>query len=139
MGKFNNSNIHNKYSDWHWRMIDKDEKYRRLYVCDIDRIWIEYDFKKESVVAVIDIKYENTNDGLTPTEKGIYDWFMNNGVGCFIVYINREFTKFRVVSLRDRKEKIFGEIEYADWLLSLRGNPYYFPGTPIQPRLSTAF
>ena len=139
MGKYINSDIHNRYSDWHWNLIEIDKKYKRLYCADIDRFWIEYDFYKKAVIAVQDLKYEGTNDGITATEKGIYDWFISKDVPCYIIFITRDFEKFRVVSYKNETEIKFDGIGYADWLLSLRGDPYNFPGTSIQNRLSTEF
>jgi len=136
MGKFNNSNIHQKYSDWHWKMIEKDEKYKRLYVSDIDRIWCEYDFNRKEVIAAIDLKYEYSSDGTTATENAIYDWFISKGVKCYVVFINQDFNRFRVVDIHNGTEKIFDEFEYADWLLSMRGKDYIFPGTPIQQKMN---
>lgn len=119
MGKYPNSELHNKYSDWHWKLTEKDEKYKRLYVADIDRLWIEYDFDSEEIVGVIDIKWDDSIDTLTPTENGIYNWFRRHGVRVYTVYINKNFTKFRVVNNKG-KEIVFSEYEYANWLLSWR-------------------
>ena len=131
MGKFNNSDIHGKYSDWHWYLTKKDQKYRRLYVSDIDRLWIEYSFKKSEIVGIFDIKYEHSEgskiDAYTATEKGIYEWFEKNNAKVYIVYIDREFTRFRVRRFVNNKEKIFSSDEYANWLLSLRNeNDTYY-------------
>lgn len=123
MGKYPNSEIHNKYSDWHWELVKIDDKYRRLYVADVDRLWIEYDFKLRKVIAIIDIKWDNSGDGMTTTEAAIYEWFESVGAYYYIVYIDRSFTVFRVVNCRGL-EKEFTGIEYADWLLSLRTSDY---------------
>jgi len=119
MGKYPNSDIHNKYSDFHWGLIEYDNRYKKLYTCDIDRLWIEYDFKKEEIVGILDIKYDENIDSLTPTENGVYKWFNKKGIRVFIVFINRAFTKFRIVNEKG-EEKLFNEIQYADFLLSLR-------------------
>lgn len=119
MGKYPNSNLHNQYSDWHWNLIKKDSKYKKLYVSDIDRLWIEYDFEKGEIVGVIDIKKEELLDSLTPTEKGIYQWFEKYNVKVFIVFINENFTRFTVINGKGRAI-ILESLEYADFLLSLR-------------------
>jgi hypothetical protein len=120
MGKHNNSKIHDKYSDWHWNLIYHDDKYKRLYVSDIDRLWLEYDFYRKEIVGVLDIKWEDSIDfSLTPTEKGIYDWFKDKNVDVYIVFIDREFTQFRVVNYLN-EERIYDSIGYANFLLSLR-------------------
>ena len=123
MGKYPNSEIHNLYSDWHWNLIKIDDKYKRLYVADIDRLWIEYDFELKSVIAIFDIKWEDADDGLTATEKGIYDWFLSKDVSYYIVYISRDFNTFKVHNSKGRV-RTFSSIAYADWLLSLRTEKY---------------
>lgn len=123
MGKYENSIIHNKYSDWHWKLVNINDKYKRLYTADIDRLWIEYDFMRKEVVAVIDIKWLNSSDGLTATEKGIYEWFEQKGAKVYTVYISCDFKKFIVFNSKGQK-KIFDSIGYADWLLSLRTTFY---------------
>jgi len=125
MGKYENSIIHNKYSDWHWNLVHINDKYKRLYTADIDRLWIEYDFKLKEVVAIIDIKWLNSGDGLTATEKGIYEWFEKKGARVYTVYISHNFDKFVVINSRGQK-KIFDSIGYADWLLSLRTSRYNY-------------
>jgi hypothetical protein len=122
MGKYKNSDIHQKYSDWHWQLIKKDEKYKRLYVADIDRLWIEYNFNVKAVVAIMDIKYSDSSraDGITATEKGIYDDFESKKYPVYIVFVNHTFTEFKVQRYISGESKIFNGIEYADWLLSLR-------------------
>lgn len=119
MGKYNNSEIHNRYSDWHWSMVNKDDRYKRLYVSDVDRLWFEYDFNKNEVVAVIDIKWLGVELGMTSTEKGIYEWLEKAGAKIYIVFINKDFTKFQVHNMKGQSKQ-FTETEYADWLLRLR-------------------
>lgn len=119
MGKYPNSEIHNMYSDWHWGMRDRDPKYKRLYVSDLDRLWIEYDFHGETIVAVVDIKWEGSGDTMTATEKGISDWLESKGAKHYVVYITKDFKHFRIVNSKGL-ECIKDDIGYADWLLSLR-------------------
>lgn len=118
MGKLPNSKIHELYSNWHWNLIDIDSKYKKLYTADIDRLWIEYDFDDEEIVGILDIKWEDSGDTLTPTEKGIHKWFEKREVKNFVVYINKEFTKFRVID--KTKQRTWNEIQFADFLLALR-------------------
>jgi hypothetical protein len=122
MGKLPNSKIHELYSDWHWSLVNIDQKYKRLYVSDIDRLWIEYDYATNAVVAIIDLKWEDSNDGFTPTEKGIYEWFERVGARYYIVYVSKDFSNFRVMN-SEHRQKMFSPTEYADWLLSLRSAP----------------
>lgn len=122
MGKYPNSEIHNKYSDWHWGLVKQDPKYKRLYVSDIDRIWIEYNFNKKAVVAIFDIKWEKSQDtGYTATEKGIYDWCCEQGAPVYIVYISDDFKIFTVHEYANPLNiKVMTDGAYADWLLTLR-------------------
>jgi len=131
MGKYPHSNLHNEYSDFHWQLIKLDYKYKRLYQADIDRLWIEYDFNRKEVVAIIDIKKERDllkeEFGFTPTEKGIYEWFEKKEAKVFIVYIKENFEKFYILPFKE-SDKIFileGKKKYADWLLSLRQHVNY--------------
>lgn len=120
MGKFPNSDIHGKYSDWHWELVKQNPKYRRLYVGDIDRLWLEYNFSREAVIAAFDIKWDGSEDaGLTATTKGIYEWLEKKGCQVFTVFITRDFQLFKVVDQSGKKLHMTST-EYADWLLSLR-------------------
>ena len=121
MGKYPNSKIHELYSDFHWKLIELDDRYKRLYTSDIDRLWLEYDFERREVVGVLDIKWMDSGDTITSTENGVYEWFVKKNVRIFIVYINKEFTKFQVINERGI-EKVFNPIQYAEFLLSLRNN-----------------
>lgn len=119
MGKFPESTIHGQYSDWHYQLIQKDAKYKKLYVSDIDRLWIEYDFNRNALVCVIDIKWEDSLDNLTATEVGIYKWFRNRGVDVYMVYISKDFSRFTVVDA-DGEEYTLSENDYAEWLYYMR-------------------
>lgn len=120
MGKFPNSDIHNKYSNWHWELTKLNPKYRRLYVGDVDRLWLEYDFSRDAVIAAFDIKWDGSEDaGLTATTKGIYEWLEKQGCQVFTVFITRDFKIFKVVDQNGNKRHMT-HIQYADWLLSLR-------------------
>jgi hypothetical protein len=124
MGKYSNSEIHNKYSDFHWNLIEVDEKYKKLYTCDIDRLWIEYDFSHNEIVGILDLKWLNSTDSITPTENGVYDWFRKHNVKVFTVFIDKSFTKFKV--LKDNENYwYFNKIQYADFLLALRSRRKY--------------
>jgi len=120
--------IHDKYSTWHRdRLQEISLKYKSLYMTDIDkliykpeiegyRLWIEHDYKRP--IAAMDLKWDFMNDIPTNGEKMIYNWLENKGLPCYIIYINEEFTKFEIK--RKEQSMIFTEIEYAEWLLSLR-------------------
>lgn len=123
MGKFENSDIHQRYSDWHWNLVKIHPKYKRLYVADIDRLWIEYDFNKNAIVAIMDLKYSyNGIDGVTATEEGIYEHFERLNIPVYLVYIDSMFKEFRVSKFGQNKFITYDSIGYADFLLSLRSS-----------------
>ncbi len=56
-GARSGSLIHGGYSNWHYGLRERDEKYKILYLSDIDRLWIEVDPKSQrKIVGVIDIQ-----------------------------------------------------------------------------------
>lgn len=125
MGKFPNSDLHARYSDFHWNLVKIDPKFKRLYCADIDRLWLEYDFKREAVVAVLDIKRERDlkreESGMTATEKGMYTWFEKNNASVFVVYISRDFQRFLIKPFKENYLYLISDqIKFGEWLLSLR-------------------
>ena len=87
---------------------------------DKDRMFIEFDLYGEDVVGAFDLKWANSGDTITATEKGIYDWHIKHDCPVYIVYISRDFSSFRVFKYRAGEIGRFTELAYADWLLSLR-------------------
>jgi len=125
MGKYPNSSIHAEYSDFHWNLVKIDPKFKRLYCADIDRLWLEYDFKREAVVAVLDIKkkrdLKKEESGMTATEKGIYTWFEKKDASVFVVYISKDFQQFFIKPFKENHLYLIdGQIKFGEWLLSLR-------------------
>ncbi|MFX0133040.1 MAG: hypothetical protein ACFFDN_05270 [Candidatus Hodarchaeota archaeon] len=118
MGKYPNSKIHELYSDWHFNLTRID-KYKILYQTDIDRLWVEYSFKFDTIIGIIDLKWEGSEDEITPTEEAVYNWFKKHKVSVWIVYITKDFKQFRVKSPKG-DEEIYNEIQYAEFLLWLR-------------------
>jgi len=125
MGKYPPSELHNKYSDFHWKLGQLDPRFKRLYCADIDRAWLEYDYDKKAVVAVTDMKWKSDlyyeEMGLTSTEMGIYSWFERMGARVFIVYISHDFDEFIIRPFSESNlYKVKGAVPYGEWLLSLR-------------------
>ena len=131
MGKYPASLIHDKYSEWHYNhlMAINYEKYKYLGLADIDnliykpevegyRLWIEHDFKKP--LAAMDLKWEGGIDSITKGEVIIYNWLEDKKLPCYIVFITFDFLEFRIKRWITSVERKLNEIEYADWLLSLR-------------------
>ncbi len=86
-GARSGSLIHGGYSNWHYGLRERDEKYKILYLSDIDRLWIEVDPKSQrKIVGVIDIKY-----------KGAFV--------TFIVHNNREVAEHETTVEKGRKWK----------------------------------
>lgn len=127
MGKYKNSDLHNEYSDWHWNLTKLDDKYKKLYVSDLDRLWCEYDYKGNTIVGVQDIKTIKESGycmNLSPTEYRVYKWFLEKGSRVDIVYISDDFERFTIREFRtDKSDRFYtldGAEAYADWLLELR-------------------
>jgi hypothetical protein len=120
MGKYTNSDIYNRYSDWHYDLIKKNQKYKDLFMCDIDRFFIEVDKDKKLAIAAFDLKYDNNIDTVSFTEEILYKWLEKNGCRVYIIYISKDFKIFKVQRFNFLEKYILSEIQYADWLLRLR-------------------
>ena len=120
MGKFKNSDIHDRYSNWHWKLAEKNEEYKSLFMSDIDRIFVEVDIDGNAVLAAFDLKYDNGYDNVSSTEEVLYKWLDKVGVRCYIVYISQDFSNFKVLRFADNKIVNMTEQEYANWLVKLR-------------------
>jgi len=111
MGKYGPSDLHDKFSDWHWKKCA-----RGAYLTDIDRIWMEQ--REGKPVAIYDLKKEtkNTSDPPTRTEIIAANWFEEKGVPYYLVYIREDFTKFILYRHLKRKRRIFTENEMINWI-----------------------
>jgi len=120
-GKYAGSQLHGEYSHWHYGLREKGEKYKSLCLTDIDRLWVEVDVKRGSIVGVVDIKkHEGKDEEPTISEKIIYNWFNDRLVRVYIVFIHKNFEKFTVRNFRTGEEETLTRREYADWLLYWR-------------------
>ena len=120
MGKFRNSDIHDRYSDWHWKLAEKKEEYKTLFMSDIDRVFVEIDLDGNAVLAAFDIKYDEGIDHVSKTEEVLYKWLEKVGVRCYVVYISQNFSNFKVLRYVDNKTINMTAEQYADWLVKLR-------------------
>jgi hypothetical protein len=113
MGKFDNSELHNWYSDWHWERCDRDS-----WVTDIDRVWVE--MGKRDPIAVMDIKtLTDFENGATFQEKLLMDWFEAHGVPCYVVGIGRDegrAVEFRVLRWQSNQMRKMMPEEYVEWI-----------------------
>jgi len=132
MGKYPNSPIHDMYSHFHYKLIEIDSRFKKAYVSDIDRIWIEHDYDNGPALGVIDLKwiheYDDGRDAITSAEKCIYDWFESKGVSVYIVYVQdgekgdeKNWDEFIIRRYRENDcWLIEGKQKYGEWLMSLR-------------------
>lgn len=127
MGKYENSELHNQYSDFHWGLGEINPAFKKLYVSDLDRVWAEFDFKGNKVVGIQDIKTmkeANYCMRLSPTEYGVYQWGAEAGAQVSVVYISEDFQRFTIRSFVDGKSDSFFTLhsaeEYGWWLLAQR-------------------
>lgn len=111
MGKYGPSDLHDKFSDWHWEKCD-----RGAYMTDLDRVWMEQ--RSDEPVAIYDLKKESgdTFDPPTRTEIIAAEWFEEKGVPYYLVYIREDFTKFILYRHLTRKRRIFTENEMINWI-----------------------
>lgn len=126
MGKYPNSDLHDKYSNWHWNLTKKHSKYKCLETTDIDKsYWIEYvwhpkyEYMAEPTM-VIDLKWMHKNDSITVGERGVYNWFLSMNIPVYIIRINQEFTEFKVVNYNTKESQYMEELEFANFLLQKR-------------------
>ena len=113
MGKYPHSPLHGLFSDWHWKKCARD-----ACLTDIDRIWMEQ--RKREPVAVYDIKNETKNktDSPTNTEKILANWFEDNGIPYYLVYIRKDFSRFIVYRPRTYERKVYPEYDMINWINS---------------------
>jgi len=110
VGKYPNSSIHNKYSDFHIKEI---APYCSL--TDIDRIWVEC--RKGKIAAFIDLKYFG-EDTITETEKIVYKE-LKRIAPVYFVYLNYGFDKFIIYEYGVKSKKEFSKEQYINWVQQL--------------------
>jgi len=120
MGKYTNSDIYNRYSNWHYNLTRVNPKYNDLYMTDIDRLFIEIDKDKKLVIAAFDLKYNNNIDIVSFTEEILYKWLEKNNCRVYIIYMSKDFKIFKVQRFGFTEKHTLSEFQYADWLLKLR-------------------
>lgn len=126
MGKYQNSDLHAIYSDWHYRLIEAHPQYKKLWCTDIDRLWVEVDDEHRDIVAVCDLKWDGGQDSVTLAESITYEFFQKNKVPVFVVWCKRDpdmphvITSFRVCLYGTEKVWQLSPMKYADFLLKLR-------------------
>jgi hypothetical protein len=131
MGKYENSEIHDRYSDWHYNLTKIDPKYNILTCTDIDttyteegrvgRYWMEIDWELKKTICVMDLKWMDSDDNVTETAEIAYVWFESKGLPVYIVWIQRDFKLFKVSRFgSENPAKEMNELKYANFLLALR-------------------
>lgn len=113
MGKFSNSELHDRYSDWHWKNCDRDS-----WVTDIDRLWVE--MGKHDPIAVMDLKtVADFHSGVTFQEKLLMDWFERLLVPCYVVGIVQDGSNikgFWVLRWQSNDLRVMAPQEYITWI-----------------------
>jgi len=112
VGKYPNSSIHAKYSDFHIKEIAP-----YCSMTDIDRIWVEC--RKNKIVAFIDLKYFG-EDTITETEKIVYRE-LKKIAPVYFVYLNYGFDKFIVYEYGTKNKNEFSKEQYINWVQELGG------------------
>ena len=82
MGKYNNSDLHNRFSDWHCQKCEKSAT-----MTDIDRLWVEE--RNSEIVMVMELKYFDEFGGgfLKLSQDIVKVFFEENGVPFVVVKI----------------------------------------------------
>jgi len=139
MGKYPNSRIHAKWSDWH-----KSKCNSNAYLTDTDltfkqdadirqRLWLWSQRKGWPKVfppiAVADIKWLDGIDKIQEIEIEQAIWYESVGVRWFTIWISEDFSYFKVIRHETGEQREFTEKEMIRWIN--RGLPYlnYIPKT----------
>ena len=127
MGKYPDSKLLTKYSDWHWNKCA-----RRTYVIDQDigivfqpftyRLWVELRDIENAIkpIAVFDIKsFSELTKPITKCSSVWYDWLIEKQMPVYLIYTDMELKEFQVKSYPEGEIKSMTEIEYIQWLDNL--------------------
>jgi hypothetical protein len=127
MGKYPDSILLSKYSDWHWNKCS-----RRTYAIDQDigivyqpfayRLWIELREIDNEIkpVAVLDIKsFSELSKSITKCSRVWYDWLVARQMPVYLVYTDIQLKEFQVKGYPDGELKSMTESEYIQFLDNL--------------------
>ncbi len=105
MGKYNNSDLHQRFSDWHYQKCIKNTNIpKNATMTDVDRLWIEE--RDLKIVMAMELKYSTEPKGgsLTMSQKVMQLFFEEHGVPFVIVKIKTDKTKKDLSNWIDFKE-----------------------------------
>lgn len=113
------------YSRTHYNFVNKDDRFKKLYMTDIDRLWCELDGDMLPIV-MIDLKYEHekyddVNKNFSHALKTGYVKF------CFYVICRLDeetIVNYKVVDYITKEEVNLNNDEYAEFLLLFRDMEY---------------
>jgi len=82
MGRYNSSDLHNRFSDWHYQKCEKSAT-----MTDVDRLWIEE--RNHEIVMVMELKYYDEIGGgsLTLSQQIMMLFFEKHKIPFVIVKI----------------------------------------------------
>jgi len=133
MGKYPDSKIHKLFSDWHigkgkWKGKGCNSN---CYLSDIDvsfnrdgnlnqRLWMwaprESWPPRGAPIATGDLKWMDKKDKIQPIEKWQADWYESLDVPWYTIWINDDFTEFKIVRHKTGKTFVFTEQEMRTWI-----------------------
>jgi len=127
MGKHNNSDLHNRFSDWHWQKCKKSAS-----LTDIDRIWIEE--RNNDIVMAMELKYYDEVGGgsLTLSQQIIRNFFEEHKIPFVIIKIkakrnvkrdSSEWTNFKQIELIHEASgfrRVYSEEEFIKVINNLK-------------------
>jgi hypothetical protein len=113
------------YSREHKDFIKLDSKYRRLYLTDIDRLWIERG-NDMLPLALVDLKWHNE---LYEHNSKIFDHALITGFVKFCFYIlchydGSNIIRYDVIDYLTRETIEMQPSQYAEFLYTLRDNDF---------------
>jgi len=115
------------YSRDHWAFRDLDNRYKRLYLTDLDRLWVERG-NDMIPLAMIDLKWPNE---LYEHNSKNFDHALITGYVKFCFYIichvdptNEKIIKYIVIDYLTREQLQFDGRTYPEFLLHFRDHEY---------------
>ena len=126
MGKYPDSELLNRYSNWHLAKCGKqsymtDSDINLIGIPFIYRLWVEVRDVDGKVVpvAVIDVKSDMDNFLPTSSSQAWYDWLEEKKMPVYIVQIFGDFETFHVQRWSSKEIRVFSEERYIRFIKAL--------------------
>ena len=126
MGKYPDSELLNRYSNWHlakcgMQSYMTDSDINLIGIPFIYRLWVEVrDVDGKIVpVAVIDVKSDMDNFLPTISSQAWYDWLEEKKMPVYIVQIFGDFETFHVQRWSSKEIRVFSEEKYIRFIKAL--------------------